>query len=357
MKRKLLTALLTVCLCAAVFAAAALAGGPISGVSDEEWDVLKIVNRNRIENGRDCLSLFGAIQDATDTRSHELMEVFDHTRPDGTSCFTALKECGIPFDTAGENIAAGQWSAEFVMECWMDSPGHRANILDEKFTHIGIGYVKDSASEFTHYWTQLFVSDWYEGATSLSLSKSSVTAKVGTKLTDMGITITEVNTDYGKCYLPLIDELCPGYDRTAAGEQVLTIEHMGLSVTLTVTLTQGATEPPTAKPTASPTAPPSIDPTDPPEPGRDPEVGDTISRGGLKYVVTAPGEVCFTGVDKSVSKVTVPDTVSANGRELAVTGIADNAFLKDKKLKTVTIGANVETIGVSAPSLSTRHSP
>ncbi|MER2170832.1 MAG: CAP domain-containing protein, partial [Psychrobacillus psychrodurans] len=62
------------------------------------------------------------------------------------------KKFGISYTAAGENIAKGQKSAAQVMEAWMNSSGHRANILDAKFTHIGVGYVGDG-----NYWTQMFI--------------------------------------------------------------------------------------------------------------------------------------------------------------------------------------------------------
>ena len=80
-----------------------------------------------------------------------MAELFSHDRPDGTSCFTVLSQCGVSgFWTAGENIAAGTSNPEAAMEMWMNSEGHRANILSGDFTHIGVGY-QDNA------WVQLFI--------------------------------------------------------------------------------------------------------------------------------------------------------------------------------------------------------
>jgi uncharacterized protein YkwD len=66
-----------------------------------------------------------------------------------------MKQQGIDFKAAGENIAAGQKTAEEVMDGWMNSEGHRANILNPDFTHIGIGYVQ--GGDYGTYWTQLFI--------------------------------------------------------------------------------------------------------------------------------------------------------------------------------------------------------
>ena len=77
---------------------------------------------------------------------------FSHTSPTFGSPFDRLKALGISYTAAGENIAKGQRTAQEVVTAWMNSEGHRANILDAKFTHIGVGYVKDG-----NIWTQQFI--------------------------------------------------------------------------------------------------------------------------------------------------------------------------------------------------------
>ena len=90
---------------------------------------------------------------AAQVRAGELYRSFSLTRPDGRSCFTALREAGASYSGAGENIAYGQRSPEAVMQAWMNSSGHRANILSNKYTKIGVGYtVKNGVT----YWTQMF---------------------------------------------------------------------------------------------------------------------------------------------------------------------------------------------------------
>ena len=94
----------------------------------------------------------GAINEAAQVQVKEISTLFDHTRPDGTTCFTALDDAGIRYSTAGENIAVGYSTPEQVVNGWMNSEGHRANILNASFTTIGVGY--DSTGR---YWVQLFV--------------------------------------------------------------------------------------------------------------------------------------------------------------------------------------------------------
>jgi uncharacterized protein YkwD len=82
------------------------------------------------------------------------VSTFSHTRPDGTTCFTALKQFGVSYSTAGENIAYGQPDAQSVVTGWMNSAGHRANILNGSFKQTGIGVYKVNG---TYYWTQEFI--------------------------------------------------------------------------------------------------------------------------------------------------------------------------------------------------------
>ena len=119
--------------------------------------VLELVNAARAQNGKSPLTLDDALTDVAQLRAEEIVQSFSHTRPNGTSCFTAVEEAGISAGSMGENIAAGQSSPAAVMDSWMNSEGHRANILKGDFSSIGIGYVK-APSGYKHYWVQLFMS-------------------------------------------------------------------------------------------------------------------------------------------------------------------------------------------------------
>ena len=80
---------------------------------------------------------------------------FAHTDPNGRDPFWQLRANGVSYRTAGENIASGQQTAEAVVAAWMKSPGHRANILNPHFGHLGVGAVLNTATGQI-YWTQLF---------------------------------------------------------------------------------------------------------------------------------------------------------------------------------------------------------
>lgn len=116
--------------------------------------VVDLVNQERAKAGLNPVVLQENLTAAAQVRAKEIVTTFSHTRPNGTSCFTALKEAGVSYMGAGENIAYGQLSADAVMEGWMNSSGHRANILNGNFTKIGVGHYQNSSG--VHYWTQFF---------------------------------------------------------------------------------------------------------------------------------------------------------------------------------------------------------
>ena len=117
--------------------------------------VVDLVNAERAKVGLSALSIMPQAEAAAQVRATEIISSFSHTRPNGTSCFTALDEQGAKYMASGENIAAGQATPADVMNSWMNSPGHKANILNPKFTKIGIGYAEGGS--YRTNWTQMFV--------------------------------------------------------------------------------------------------------------------------------------------------------------------------------------------------------
>lgn len=116
--------------------------------------ILNLVNEERAKAGLSSVKLDTNITAAANVRAVEIKESFSHTRPDGSSFSTALKEQGVSYRGSGENIAWGQKSPEQVMNAWMNSDGHRANILNQNFKNIGVGYYQDANG--VNYWVQLF---------------------------------------------------------------------------------------------------------------------------------------------------------------------------------------------------------
>ena len=127
----------------------------VSGKEDysASYDVLDRLNKLRSDMNLPALTMDkGLLSDAM-LRAAECAVYFDHTRPDGRNCFTAFSAAG----SLAENIAAGQSTPESVMNSWMNSDGHRANILSGDYSHIGVGFVK-SDSGYGYYWVQLFTN-------------------------------------------------------------------------------------------------------------------------------------------------------------------------------------------------------
>lgn len=127
-----------------------------SNTSNFANQVLNLVNQERAKQGLSALSTTSVLSQAANKRAQETSRSFSHTRPDGTSFSTVLAEYNITYMAAGENIAYGQKTPQEVVTGWMNSPGHRANILNSKFNKIGIGVYQ--ASNGTIYWSQLFTN-------------------------------------------------------------------------------------------------------------------------------------------------------------------------------------------------------
>lgn len=115
--------------------------------------IVTLVNQERAKQGLSPVTLDSKLSAAAQVRAREAAQSFSHTRPNGTKCFTALKEAGVSYRGAGENIAYGQRTPQAVMTDWMNSSGHRANILKASYTKIGVGYTVING---TPYWSQFF---------------------------------------------------------------------------------------------------------------------------------------------------------------------------------------------------------
>lgn len=123
--------------------------------SQAENEVLNLVNIEREKNGLAPLHLNQILVDGAKIRAKEIVTSFSHTRPDGSKPYTVFPggDFAAYFNHVGENIAYGQLDAAEVMDGWMDSEGHRANILNPKFTSIGIGCYESGG---ILYWVQMF---------------------------------------------------------------------------------------------------------------------------------------------------------------------------------------------------------
>lgn len=129
------------------------AATPPKAITGFESEMLELCNQQRRANGKPDLTLNKTLCANAAVRAEEISrdDWFSHQRPDGTMCFTAVT---VDYMTCGENIAYGTRTASATVASWMDSPGHRANILSDEFTQAGFGcYELDGV----RYWTQFFI--------------------------------------------------------------------------------------------------------------------------------------------------------------------------------------------------------
>lgn len=127
-----------------------------ASVSEYATEVANLVNQYRAEAGLAPLTLSPSLCEAAEIRAAELLISFSHTRPNGQPCVSTFDSLGIPYGYAGENIAAGQKSASEVMNSWINSPGHKKNIMNPNYTKIGIACYYDASAPYSYYWVQMF---------------------------------------------------------------------------------------------------------------------------------------------------------------------------------------------------------
>lgn len=128
-----------------------------SDIKSLENEVIRLVNAQRAKAGRAALTGNNEISDVARMKSEDFIKnnYFSHNSPTYGSPFDMLRSFGISFNAAGENIASGQRSAAETMQFWMNSSGHRDNILNSAYDQIGVGVARDSNGNL--YWTQMFV--------------------------------------------------------------------------------------------------------------------------------------------------------------------------------------------------------
>ncbi|MBQ8390218.1 MAG: SafA/ExsA family spore coat assembly protein [Oscillibacter sp.] len=125
-----------------------------AAVTAYEAEVIRLVNAERAKQGLKALTANWELSRVARYKSQDMVDnkYFSHTSPTYGSPFQMIKNFGISFRTAGENIAYGQRTPQAVVNAWMNSSGHRANILNSSYTQIGVGYVASG-----NYWTQMFI--------------------------------------------------------------------------------------------------------------------------------------------------------------------------------------------------------
>ncbi|PLR97741.1 hypothetical protein CVD19_08575 [Bacillus sp. T33-2] len=123
-------------------------------MSQFEARVVELTNIQRRNNGLRDLVADNQLSSVAQAKSNDMQskKYFSHTSPTYGSPFDMMRDFGVTYRAAGENIAMGQRSADEVVNAWMNSEGHRKNILNPSFTHIGVGH-----NENGNYWTQMFI--------------------------------------------------------------------------------------------------------------------------------------------------------------------------------------------------------
>ena len=125
-----------------------------AAVASFEKEVVRLVNEQRAQYGLQPLRENWELSRVARFKSRDMADnrYFSHTSPTYGTPFQMIRAFGLSFRTAGENIAYGQRTPQAVVNAWMNSSGHRANILNAAYTQIGVGYVADG-----NYWTQMFI--------------------------------------------------------------------------------------------------------------------------------------------------------------------------------------------------------
>lgn len=125
-----------------------------TNVSAFEKQVVELTNNYRTQNGLSPLKLDVNLSKVAEDKSLDMQKnnYFSHNSPTYGSPFDMMRNYGIQYSSAGENIAMGQRTPQEVVQAWMNSEGHRKNILNPSFTHIGVGHVENG-----NYWTQMFI--------------------------------------------------------------------------------------------------------------------------------------------------------------------------------------------------------
>jgi len=129
----------------------------MQGIKAIESEVVRLVNVERSKKGLQPLKENWQLSRVARYKSADMANknYFSHTSPTYGSPFRMMESFGIKYSSAGENIAYGQKTAQAVMTAWMNSPGHRSNILSPSYTQIGVGYATNKNG--VAYWTQMFI--------------------------------------------------------------------------------------------------------------------------------------------------------------------------------------------------------
>ena len=210
-----------------------------SEISREALEVLNIVNRERIQIGLHPLAMHVNLARGAQIRAEEVSILASHTRPDGRSWRTVFSEVGINnagFD--GENVAGGQRTPQTVMDAWMSSSGHRANISHANFRFMGVGHYFSLSSWNRHYWAQLFMAG--PQINGIRMYDEEYTIPLGAAIEDTGAWVWINTSDGSRAFIPIITEMISGLDNSIPGIQEVTVHYQNWTTTFTVNVDESA---------------------------------------------------------------------------------------------------------------------
>lgn len=126
--------------------------------SDFQAQLLQLLNAERQKIGAPPLRISSQLAQAAQRHADDMAKnnFLSHEGSDGSTMESRIQETGYAFSAIAENVAGGQPTPESVIQTWLNSSGHRRNMLNPEYTEIGIGYATNSSSQYTHYWTQVF---------------------------------------------------------------------------------------------------------------------------------------------------------------------------------------------------------
>ncbi|MCL1802079.1 MAG: CAP domain-containing protein [Eubacteriaceae bacterium] len=227
----------TFALLLALMPSAALAAAT-PDLSIQEWLEVGLTNEARFAEGVKPLSVQAAESQAAATRALEIERSFAHTRPSGENFYTALQRAGATYRTAGENIAEGYASPTAVHVAWMNSPGHRRNILNPNYDTMGVG-LHTSNSRYGSYWAQQFTGS---NKTPVSISvdqgnalqNGSPTANSPENIDKLIVVLTVKYSDNSIGYAPVTKSMVEGYRPNYSGTQTVKVNFGSASMPLTI---------------------------------------------------------------------------------------------------------------------------
>lgn len=148
--------------------------------SSYDQELLKLTNAERAKYDMPALTLSIPLGEAAQKHAEDMAKhnYFSHTGRNGSKAGERIEDEGYEYRRRGENIAAGNETPEETISQWMHSDGHRANILNRKFTEIGFGYATDDSSKYEHYWVQVFATPKEETSTNSETDNSNIESLV-----------------------------------------------------------------------------------------------------------------------------------------------------------------------------------